>query len=86
MRETFKSRNVKLTFSGKSNLYPYEGTSCYALLNFSVWSSLHVTQTSSRFVTRSEPKQCRNVLWRLNIKSYQKKVEISRSLRGAKMF
>ncbi len=33
-------------------------------------------RTSPRFFAQSEPNHCRNVLWRVNINNYRKKVEI----------
>ncbi len=33
-------------------------------------------RTSPRFFTRSEPNQCRKILWTVNINNYQKKIEL----------
>ncbi len=39
-------------------------------------------RTSPRFFTRSERNHCRNILWKVNINNYQKKVEISTQFRN----
>ncbi len=50
------------------------------------WKTLHL-QTSTRCFTQSEPNQCQNILWRVNINNFQKSWTLnSPSQRDTKMF
>ncbi len=57
----------------------FHQSKCY--LNILNYVQNLLLRTSPRFFPRSEPNYCRNVLWKVIINNYQKKVEISTHVR-----
>ncbi len=57
----------------------FHQSKCY--LNILNYVQNLLLRTSPRFFPQSEPNYCRNVLWKVNINNYQKKVEISTHVR-----